>query len=255
MTSTSFRLTASTSTSSAASVACFMALRRAVNSEASDSSTAEYSLTSTYLGSSCRSSSSGEGSIRASAAPAAAKKPIGPKSTAVTDDIIDAIAEEMDRAMQRLELPGAPRPFSISYKITEVEVNDAVASLGRSKPDAIVSDIDVPGLTGIELLKAVRREARGRLLEPDLALAHEACDVDRARDVQRDAARQRDDLVREVDGTVRRLQPHRAHDLPHAQQRDDQDIGLEHGLVDEAPLVLVGVLQAAGGAALHRGAA
>jgi hypothetical protein len=36
----------------------------------------------------------------------------------------------MDRAMARLALPDAPPPFHISYKITEVEVNDAVASLG-----------------------------------------------------------------------------------------------------------------------------
>ncbi|HUQ08251.1 MAG TPA: metallopeptidase TldD-related protein [Kofleriaceae bacterium] len=69
--------------------------------------------------------------VAISAAPAAAKKPVGPTSTAVTEAIIDAIAEEMDRAMQRLELPGAPKPFQISYKVTEVEVNDAVASLGH----------------------------------------------------------------------------------------------------------------------------
>lgn len=55
---------------------------------------------------------------------------LGTASTAVTPEIIDAIAEEMDRAMARLELDGAPKPFHISYKITEVEVNDAVASLG-----------------------------------------------------------------------------------------------------------------------------
>ena len=68
--------------------------------------------------------------------PALAKKPppapaatAGP-STAVTPEIIDAIAEEMDRAMAKLALPDAPPPFHISYKITEVEVNDAVASLG-----------------------------------------------------------------------------------------------------------------------------
>ncbi len=55
---------------------------------------------------------------------------LGPPSTAVTDAIVDAMAEEMDRAMAKLELPGAPRPYHISYKITEVEVNNAVASLG-----------------------------------------------------------------------------------------------------------------------------
>lgn len=67
------------------------------------------------------------------AGPASAKKlrPLGPPSQAVTDEIVDAVAEEMDRAMAKLELPGAPRPYHISYKITEVEVNDAVASLGH----------------------------------------------------------------------------------------------------------------------------
>ena len=55
---------------------------------------------------------------------------LGPASTAVTDAMVDAIAEEMDRAMARLELPGAPKPYNISYKITEVEVNNVVASLG-----------------------------------------------------------------------------------------------------------------------------
>ncbi len=71
--------------------------------------------------------------VLASVTPAAAKKvpPVGPPSKAITEEIIDAIAEEMDRALARLELPGAPKPFHISYKITEVEVNDAVASLGH----------------------------------------------------------------------------------------------------------------------------
>jgi TldD protein len=64
-----------------------------------------------------------------------AKKPpevTGPGSTAVTDKIVDAIAEEMNRAMTKLEIPGAPRPYSISYKITEVDVNDVSASLGQT---------------------------------------------------------------------------------------------------------------------------
>lgn len=65
----------------------------------------------------------------AHAKPAAAP-PTAPDSTAVTPEIVDAIAEEMDRAMARLQLSDAPKPFHISYKITEVQVNDAVASLG-----------------------------------------------------------------------------------------------------------------------------
>lgn len=71
--------------------------------------------------------------LGAVATPAQAKKmaPLGPPSQAVTPAIIDAIAEEMDRALAKLELPGAPKPYHISYKITEVVVNDAVASLGH----------------------------------------------------------------------------------------------------------------------------
>jgi predicted Zn-dependent protease len=56
----------------------------------------------------------------------------GPPSRAVTNEIVDAVAEEMNRDMQQLVLPGMPRPYSISYKITEVDVNDVAASLGET---------------------------------------------------------------------------------------------------------------------------
>ena len=56
----------------------------------------------------------------------------GPPSKAVTTDILDAIAEEMNRAMTSLEIPGAPKPYHIAYKITEVDVNDVAASLGQT---------------------------------------------------------------------------------------------------------------------------
>jgi TldD protein len=59
-------------------------------------------------------------------------EPVGPASKAVTDKIVDAIAEEMNRAMTKLEIAGAPRPYSISYKITEVDVNDVSATLGQT---------------------------------------------------------------------------------------------------------------------------
>jgi TldD protein len=58
------------------------------------------------------------------------KAPAGAPSKAVTNEILDAIAEEMNRAMTQLEIPGAPKPYHIAYKITEVEVNDCAASLG-----------------------------------------------------------------------------------------------------------------------------
>ncbi len=69
----------------------------------------------------------------AGARPADAKRPAPADagvSTAVSPELIDAIAEEMDRAMARLALPGAPGPFHVSYKVTEVVVHDVVASLG-----------------------------------------------------------------------------------------------------------------------------
>ena len=68
------------------------------------------------------------------ATPTLAKKPpeLGPPSKAVTEKIVDAIAEEMNRAMTKMEIPGAPRPYSISYKITEVDVNDVSATLGHT---------------------------------------------------------------------------------------------------------------------------
>jgi predicted Zn-dependent protease len=59
-------------------------------------------------------------------------EPLGGPSKAVTDEIVDAIAEEMNRAMVKLEIPGAPKPYSISYKITEVDVNDVSATLGQT---------------------------------------------------------------------------------------------------------------------------
>jgi len=57
---------------------------------------------------------------------------LGTPSKAVTEEIIDAIAEEMNRDMSKLEIPGAPKPYSISYKITEVDVNDVAATLGQA---------------------------------------------------------------------------------------------------------------------------
>ncbi len=58
--------------------------------------------------------------------------PKGPPSKAVTNDIVDAVAEEMNRSLSSLQIPGAPKPSVISYKITEVDVNDVAASLGQT---------------------------------------------------------------------------------------------------------------------------
>jgi len=57
---------------------------------------------------------------------------LGPPSRAVTTEILGAIADEMKRAMSELVIPGAPKPYHIAYKITEVDVNDCAASLGHT---------------------------------------------------------------------------------------------------------------------------
>jgi len=62
--------------------------------------------------------------------PPAKEAKVGTPSKAITNEIIDAVAEEMNRALTQLEIPGAPKPYHISYKITEVDVNDCAASLG-----------------------------------------------------------------------------------------------------------------------------
>jgi len=72
------------------------------------------------------------GMAPAKPAPPPTPTPVGPGSKAVTEEILDAIAEEMNRAMTQLEIPGQPKPYHIAYKITEVDVNDASASLGHS---------------------------------------------------------------------------------------------------------------------------
>jgi hypothetical protein len=55
---------------------------------------------------------------------------VGGPSSAVTPEILDAIAEEMNRAMTGLQIPRQAKPYHISYKVTEVDVNDVVSSLG-----------------------------------------------------------------------------------------------------------------------------
>lgn len=68
------------------------------------------------------------------AAPASAAPPppdASTLSTAVTADVLDAIAAELERSMDQLVL-GDTRPYFISYKLTEVEVNDVAATLGAT---------------------------------------------------------------------------------------------------------------------------
>lgn len=65
---------------------------------------------------------------------AEAKKMMAPQtapiSTAVTPEILDAVGAELERAMTKMRIPGAPAPYFIGYKLTEVDVHDVVASLG-----------------------------------------------------------------------------------------------------------------------------
>ena len=53
-------------------------------------------------------------------------------SKSVTPEIIDGLAQEIERAMTELTIPRAPKPYFIGYKLTEVEVNDVHASLGAT---------------------------------------------------------------------------------------------------------------------------
>ncbi|HEY0254580.1 MAG TPA: hypothetical protein VGC41_23800, partial [Kofleriaceae bacterium] len=90
----------------------------------------------------------------ASAKKIAPPSDVGPPSKAVTAEIVSAIAEEMGRDQQQLIIPGAPRPYSISYKITEVDVNNVSASLGQT--------------TSKQNRHFVNLEARVRVGSPDL---------------------------------------------------------------------------------------
>jgi len=51
-------------------------------------------------------------------------------SKAVNKRILDTVTKELRRSMRSLRVKDSPPPYFIGYKITEVEVNDAVASLG-----------------------------------------------------------------------------------------------------------------------------
>ncbi len=81
---------------------------------------------------------------------ASAKKivvPTAPASKAVTTKILDAVSEELERALSSMRIPGAPAPYFIGYKITEVDVNDVVASLGsitdEKERDSVTLQADV----------------------------------------------------------------------------------------------------------------
>ncbi len=64
-----------------------------------------------------------------------AAPPSAPLSTSVTPEILDAVGAELERAMSSMRIPGAPAPYFIGYKLTEVDVHDVVASLGSITDD------------------------------------------------------------------------------------------------------------------------
>ncbi len=57
------------------------------------------------------------------------KAPKAAHSKAVSKSMIDALAGELERSMS-MRIPGAPPPYFVSYKLTEVEVIDAAATFG-----------------------------------------------------------------------------------------------------------------------------
>lgn len=53
-------------------------------------------------------------------------------SRAVTPAVLKALETEIERAEDSLKIPGAPEPYRIAYKVTEVEVEDVAATLGAT---------------------------------------------------------------------------------------------------------------------------
>ncbi len=53
-------------------------------------------------------------------------------SRAITPEVLEALATEIERSQSSLHIPGAPAPYFIAYKVTEVEVEDVAASLGAT---------------------------------------------------------------------------------------------------------------------------
>jgi predicted Zn-dependent protease len=70
--------------------------------------------------------------IATASAAAAPKGDPSTRSSAITDEIVDAVVKEMERSKRSLVIDGAPSPYFFAYKLTEVEVNDVAASLGYS---------------------------------------------------------------------------------------------------------------------------
>ena len=90
--------------------------------------------------------------------PAPAPK-MGGASTAVTSDILDAVASEMNRAMASLQLGSNQKPYYISYKLTEVDVKGHASNAIRIELDGGNAAVEGRPI----VLKAGRNRDRLRL--------------------------------------------------------------------------------------------
>lgn len=64
------------------------------------------------------------------AAPAYAAEPTGPSKAAVTDPLLLAMQQELDRERDLLLLPGMQKPYFIEYRLDDYQTYEAVANFG-----------------------------------------------------------------------------------------------------------------------------
>jgi two-component system chemotaxis sensor kinase CheA len=116
-----------------------------------------------------RSAARSTGDPRASAAPAASPAPAGPPSVLVVDDT--AVVRELERSI--LEEAG--------YRVrTARDGREALAALAGEQPDLVVTDVDMPGLDGLELTRAIRADPALAGL-PVMVVTSKAAEADRRR--------------------------------------------------------------------------
>jgi two-component system, chemotaxis family, sensor kinase CheA len=133
---------------------------------------------------------------RAAAAPAALAAPAGPPSVLVVDDT--TVVRELERSI--LEEAG--------YRVrTARDGREALAALATEPPDLVVTDVDMPGLDGLELTRAIRAD-RALAGLPVVVVTSKAAEADRMRAMEAgaDAYLGKDDLdQRALLGVVGRL--------------------------------------------------
>src|SRR5215213_6930119 len=117
-------------------------------------------------------------------APAALPAPARPSSVLVVDDT--AVVRELERSI--LEEAG--------YRVrTARDGREALAALAGEPPDLVVTDVDMPGLDGLELTRAIRADPALAGL-PVVVVTSKAAEADRrlAMDAGADAYLVKDDL-------------------------------------------------------------